>query len=278
MRHASSATWPEHLCVPLMCEECVIGLGIFFLRNEVVVDDTEENFCWTVCHILAGVIRRKRVEQAFQDGLVRLEKSLHGAVDALSATVEMRDPYTSGHQQRVAQFACALGHTLGLTADQLKGLHIAGILHDIGKIAIPAEILTKPGRLSEVEFQLIKVHPQVGYDILKNVEFLWPVARIVQQHHEKWDGTGYPLGLRGDEIALEARLLSVADVMEAMASHRPYRASLGLSVALEEIANGRGTVFDSEVVDACLTLFASEEARQGWTEKGKLPCLSHWKC
>lgn len=276
--HASSDSWSDHLCIPLMCEECVIGLGVFFLRHGQVDDVAEENFCWTLCHVLAGVIRRKRVEQAFQDGLVRLEKSLHGTVDALSATAEMRDPYTSGHQQRVAQLACALGHALGLTADQLKGLHIAGTLHDIGKIAIPAEILAKPGRLSEIEFQLIKGHPQVGYEILQNVEFPWPVARIVQQHHEKLNGAGYPMGLKGEEIVLEARLLAVADVIEAMASHRPYRASLGLDAALEEITQGRGALFDLGVVDACLQLFSHEDAREGWTEKGHLPCLSHWKC
>lgn len=278
LRHPGTETWPPHLCLPLMCEECIIGLGIFFLDREATNDETEENACWSLCNVLAGVMRRKRIEEAFQESLRNLERSLHGTVDALSTATEIRDPYTAGHQQRVAHFACAMGHAMGLPADRIKGIHIAGALHDIGKLSIPAEILAKPGRLSEAEFLLIKGHPQVGYDILKNVEFPWPVADIVRQHHEKCDGTGYPLGLRREELLLEARLLMVADVVEAMASHRPYRPSLGLDRALEEIDRGSGTTFDPQVVEMCLDLFATGEARRGWTEHGRLPCLSHWKC
>jgi putative nucleotidyltransferase with HDIG domain len=167
----------------------------------------------------------------------------------------MRDPYTAGHEKRVAQIAVAIAAELGFDAQRLEGLQIAGYLHDIGKITIPSEILSRPGKLSAAEYTLIKGHAQASHDVLKNVDFPWPVADMVLQHHERIDGTGYPQGLKGEAILLEARILAVADVIEAMASHRPYRPGLGVDKALGEIERGRGTAYDPLVADTCLKLF-----------------------
>ncbi|HXU93924.1 MAG TPA: HD-GYP domain-containing protein, partial [Gallionella sp.] len=181
--------------------------------------------------------------------------SLHDTIQAIAATVEMRDPYTAGHQRRVADLAAGIAGEMGLTHEQIYAINLAGIVHDLGKISIPAEILSKPGRLSPIEYTLVKQHPQAGYDILKGIDFPWPLAQFVLQHHERLDGSGYPQGLKGEEILPEARVLAVADVIEAMASHRPYRAGLGLESALEEISTHRGTLYDSAAVDAALRLF-----------------------
>ncbi|HEY5582496.1 MAG TPA: HD domain-containing phosphohydrolase [Rhodoferax sp.] len=188
----------------------------------------------------------------------QLRTSLLDSITALAAIVEMRDPYTAGHQRRVAQLAIAIAHELQLPQEQVEGVHLAGVVHDVGKIRIPAEILSKPGKLSALEFSLIQEHSQNGYEILKSIAFPWPIAQIVQQHHERLDGSGYPQGLKGDQILLEARIVAVADVVEAMSSHRPYRAALGINSALKEIERGRGTVYDAAVVDACLRLFAEK--------------------
>lgn len=178
-----------------------------------------------------------------------------GAVQALASLIQMKDPYTDGHQRRVADLACAIAAKMGLSDDRIRGLRLAALVHDIGKITVPAGILNKPGRLTEAEFSLIKGHPRTGYDILKKIDFNWPVADIVLQHHERLDGSGYPQGLRGSEILLEARILGVADVVEAMASHRPYRPARGIARALAEIARNAGVLYDSDVVRACLELF-----------------------
>jgi putative nucleotidyltransferase with HDIG domain len=166
-----------------------------------------------------------------------------------------RDNYTAGHQVRVAHLAVAIAEELSLEEVRIEGLKLAAEVHDIGKIGIPAEILTKPGALSELEYKIMQTHPSSGYDILKNIDFPWPLAEIVAQHHEKIDGSGYPEGLRGDDILLEAKIICLADAVEAMASHRPYRPALGIDAALEEIERQRGTLFDENVVDACLRLF-----------------------
>jgi putative nucleotidyltransferase with HDIG domain len=184
-------------------------------------------------------------------------KVLEGSIEAIAMTLEMRDPYTAGHQQRVAHLACAIAEEMNLSEKQIDGLRIAGLIHDLGKVTIPAEILSKPGKLTETEFSIIKNHPQVAYDILKKIDFPWPVADIVLQHHEYLNGTGYPQGLREKNILLEARILTVADIVEAMASHRPYRPALGIDAALDEIKLGRGTKLDPDVVDACLAVFAN---------------------
>jgi len=188
----------------------------------------------------------------------QLRTSLLDSIMALAAMVEMRDPYTAGHQRRVAQLAVAIAQELRLPQEQVEGVHLAGVVHDVGKIRIPAEILSKPGRLTALEFSLIKEHSQNGYEILKSIAFPWPIAQIVQQHHERLDGSGYPQGLKGHQILLEARIVAVADVVEAMSSHRPYRAAQGINSALKEIEQGRGSVYDADVVDACLRLFAEK--------------------
>jgi len=183
-----------------------------------------------------------------------LQAALDGTVRAIGLTTEMRDPYTAGHQRRATDLAVAIALELGLDVDAIDGLRAAGLMHDIGKLAVPAEILSKPSALTEVEMSLIRAHPASAYDILKTVRFPWPVADIVLQHHERLDGSGYPQGLKGDEIRLEAKILCVADVIEAMASHRPYRAALGIDAALEEIETHRGTRYDEAIVDACLRI------------------------
>ena len=184
-----------------------------------------------------------------------MRKSLEDTIDALGRTVEMRDAYTAGHQKRVTELACKIAGEMNLTQDQQYGLRLAGGVHDIGKIRVPSEILSKPGCITDLEFKLIKTHVQSGYDILKNIEFTHPIAEMVLQHHERMNGSGYPRGLKETEILLEARILAVADVVEAIASHRPYRPARGIDVALEEIVANRGILYDPDVVDACVRLF-----------------------
>jgi putative nucleotidyltransferase with HDIG domain len=198
------------------------------------------------------ILVRRRAEEALKESFGKLEKTLECTVNTLSVTTEKRDSYTSGHQKRVAQIAIAIAGEMGMSKDQIQGLHMAGLLHDIGKVAVPLEILSKPGMIGYFEMGIIKMHPQVGYDILKDIQFPWPVAEIVRQHQERFDGSGYPQGLKNREILLEARILAVADVVEAMSSHRPYRPSLGMAVAGEEISKNRSIHYDPEVVDACL--------------------------
>lgn len=195
------------------------------------------------------------LEQRVLERTRQLAKAMDGTITAMALMVEMRDPYTSGHQRRVADLAAALARGLGLPAEEIEGVYMAGLIHDIGKIRVPSGILCLPGRLSEAEFSILKSHPEIGYNILKGIEFPWPVARIVHQHHEKIDGSGYPNSLRGHEISVQARILTVADVVEAMSSHRPYRPALGIDLALEEIFRNRGILYDEDVVDLCLELF-----------------------
>jgi putative two-component system response regulator len=202
----------------------------------------------------------KERTQEVQKAMKRLEKITDGIIHAISLTVETRDPYTAGHQQRVADLARAISMEMGLPEDQVEGIRVAGLIHDLGKIAVPAEILSKPSKLTDSEFNLIKIHPQAAYDILKDIDFPWPLSIVVLQHHERLDGSGYPHGLKGkDGILLEARILAVADVFEAMASHRPYRPALGKEKALDEIRRGKGTSYDPKAVDACIRVISSGE-------------------
>lgn len=187
-----------------------------------------------------------------------LRKSLEQTVEVIAETMDHRDPYTAGHERKVADLCAAIARKLGLSAARTQGLRLAAIIHDLGKIGVPAEILTKPGRLTEIQFALIKEHVQLGYNIVKNVQFPWPIAQMILQHHERLDGSGYPQGLKADEIYLESRILAVADVVEAMSSHRPYRASKGIDAALDEILSKRGILYDPEVVNACVDLFRSD--------------------
>ena len=194
------------------------------------------------------ITERKQAVERWQQGLV-------GIIGAMATALEARDPYTAGHQRRVTTLACAIAQEVGLSKEEINGLRMTATIHDLGKIQVPAEILSKPGKLTDTEFDLIKTHPRVGYDILKGIDFPWPIAQIVLQHHERMNGSGYPNGLKGDEILLEARILAVADVVEAMASHRPYRPAVGLDKALEEIEKNKGKLYDSEVADACIRTF-----------------------
>ena len=200
-------------------------------------------------HLYEG-IKRKHGE---------LQKAMDGVIHAVSLVMETRDPYTAGHQRRVAELARAIAKEMGLSEWQIMGIHIAGLLHDVGKVAVPAEILSKPGKINQYEFSIIKNHCRVGYEILQRIDFPWPVTQVILQHHERLDGSGYPEGLSGEDIVLEARILGVADVVEAMSSHRPYRPALGLDCALQEISQASGILYDSEVVDACLKLLKKNE-------------------
>ena len=204
---------------------------------------------------LERVLLSKTDITALVEGERRVRRALDGAIEAIGRVTEARDPYTAGHQRRVTELAVALADRLGLDSVRVDAVRASGLLHDIGKLSIPAEILAKPSGLSALEMSLIKVHPESAYEVLRTIEFPWPVADIVLQHHERMDGSGYPRGLRGAAILVEARILAVADVVEAMSSHRPYRAALGIDAALEEVERGRGTLYDAEVVDACLELF-----------------------
>jgi putative nucleotidyltransferase with HDIG domain len=205
--------------------------------------------------MVQDISEKKRAEDKAARYLEQLQNAFMRTVEVATTISEMRDPYTAGHEKRVAEIATAIGAEMGFDAARVEGLRVAGYLHDVGKITIPAEILAKPGKLSAVEFALIKGHSDASYDILKGVEFPWPVAEVAHQHHERFDGSGYPQGLKGEGILLEARVMAVADTVEAMSSHRPYRPGLGIDTALAEIERGRGTVYDPVVADACLRLF-----------------------
>ena len=198
---------------------------------------------------------REQVGKELRQSYKKLRKMLKDIVQTVALTVELRDPYTAGHQHRVSQLSSAIARQMNLSPDQVEGIYMTAILHDIGKISVPAEILTKPGRLTEIEMNMLRTHPQVGCDTLEKVDFPWPIAKIVLQHHERMDGSGYPAGLSGKKILLEARILGVADVVEAMSSHRPYRPALGIDKALEEISQNKGILYDPEVVDTCHKLF-----------------------
>ncbi len=208
--------------------------------------------------VVRDVTERKHADERLQQSFRKLERAMESTIRAITLTVETRDRYTAGHQRRVTELACAIGREMGLSGDQVDGIRVAGLLHDIGKVYVPTEILSKPGQLNDVEFAMIKTHPQVGYDILKTIEFPWPIAKIVLQHHERLDGSGYRSGLQGEEILLEARILSVADVVEAMSSHRPYRMALGIDEALAEVSQNSGILYDAKVVDACSALFSDK--------------------
>jgi PAS domain S-box-containing protein len=209
--------------------------------------------------ISEDITERKEAEQKLKDTLESLRKALGTTIQVMVSAVEVRDPYTAGHQIRSANLAHAIATEMGLPQNQIDGIRMAGSIHDIGKLSIPAEILSKPKKLTEGEFSLIKEHSRSGYEMLKDVESPWPLAEIVYQHHERMNGSGYPRNLKGDDILMEARILAVADVVEAMASHRPYRPGLGIDAALNEIEKNRGIFYDETAVDACLRLFREKD-------------------
>ena len=206
-------------------------------------------------HVQYTAKKRREAEEKLEQTLEILKRAVGTTIQILVYALESRDPYTAGHQSRSANLASAIATEMGLDQDKIEGIHMAGIVHDIGKITIPSEILIKPTKLTNIEFSLIKQHSLNGYEMLKNVESPWSLAEIVYQHHERMNGSGYPRNLKGDEILLESRIMVVADVVEAMASHRPYRPALGIEAALEEIEKNKGILYDDAVVDACLILF-----------------------
>ena len=201
----------------------------------------------------------RKSEEELQQSYQKLKKTMDASIYTMSKMIEAKDPYTSGHQYRVCQLAIRIAQEMKLSQDNIEGIRVASLIHDIGKIGLPTEILSKPTKLSDIEFSLIKSHSQIGYDILKSIDFLYPIERIVLQHHERLNGSGYPNNLKGDKILLEAKIIGVADVVEAMSSHRPYRPALGIDKALEEISKNRDTLYDPEVVDACLKLFKEKK-------------------
>ncbi|MDD5647793.1 MAG: HD-GYP domain-containing protein [Dehalococcoidia bacterium] len=264
----ATPNWKE---TPYIIASTITGQGREIGRLEVCyiearTESAEEPFLpeeysllAAICERLGEVITRYTTQQNLQQSYEVLNKTFEDTILAFSTIVEIKDRYTAGHQIRVARIAEAIAQEMNLTPEQVRITHIAGIIHDIGKIYVPADILSRPGRLSDLEFEIIKTHSQYGYDILKTINFPWPIAQIVLQHHERLDGSGYPNGIKGDEILLYTRILTVADVVEAMASHRPYRASLGTDNALQEISNKKGNLYDPDVVNACVKLFTEKD-------------------
>jgi PAS domain S-box-containing protein/putative nucleotidyltransferase with HDIG domain len=243
------------LVAPLLSEAGTIGALSIHAEGADAFDEREIALLSELAADMAFGIVTLRARRAHEQSAARLLGSMEDTIEVIGATVEMRDPYTAGHQLRVATLAAAIAQEMGLTEEQVHGIRLAGMVHDLGKVHIPSEILSKPGKLSRIEFELIKSHPEAGYEILKDVDFPWPIAQIVLQHHERLDGSGYPRGLKADEILLEARIMAVADVVEAMASHRPYRPALGIDLALREISENAGKYYDADAVRICLALF-----------------------
>jgi PAS domain S-box-containing protein len=244
-----------NITLPLSNDGKVFGGLSIYASDTDAFDDEEVRLLEELANDLAyGIVTlRTRVERERQAKFLR--QSLEQFIQAIAFTVEARDPYTAGHQRRVSELATMIARNMGLPDEQVVGIQLAGAIHDLGKIRVPAEILSKPGRLSPIEFELIKTHAQAGYDILKDVAFPWPIADIIFQHHERLDGSGYPQGLKDHQILLESKIMAVADVVEAMSSHRPYRPSLGIDAALEQILSNSSTYYAPEVVDVCVKLF-----------------------
>lgn len=242
------------IAIPLGSRRQPWGVLTLYAGDPTGFDDAEVELLKQLAADLSYGVESMRGRQQHLLDMQRVEETLEATIYALSATMEKRDPYTSGHQIRVARLCVAIAKRMGIDPNTTRGLELAALIHDVGKIEIPSEVLAKPGKLSDAEFALIKIHPEAGYDIVKNIDFPWPVAKIVLQHHERMDGSGYPSGLTGDETLLESKILQVADVVEAISSHRPYRPARGMDVALDEIRRGSGTKFDPRVVEACLVV------------------------
>ncbi|MFN3535083.1 MAG: PAS domain S-box protein, partial [Desulfatiglandales bacterium] len=230
------------------------GSIIWIFSNIRAVKDPQGKILYLEGSI-EDITERTLAQEEFLKSVDKLRRLFVGTIQALSTTIETRDLYAAGHQRRVSALVRSIAQEMGLSADIVEGIRVAGLVHDIGKISVPIELLSKPTRLTEAEFLIIKIHPQSGYEILKDLDFPWPVAEIVLQHHERLDGSGYPRNLKGDQIILEARIIAVADVVESMASHRPYRPALGIDAALEEITQNSGLLYDERTVNACVSLF-----------------------
>ena len=263
---AQSHGYRSSISLPLKQAGHVIGVLSIYSAESDVFDPEEVELLNELADGIGFGISALRDRLGRIAARKRLRQGLEVTVEALASTVERRDAYTAGHQRRVSEIATAIARRMGLSEDVIGGLRLASIIHDVGKIQVPAEILGKPVRLTPLEFALIKEHAQAGYDIVKGIDFPWPVADIVLQHHERLDGSGYPKGLRGEDILIEAKILAVADVMEAMMSHRPYRAALGIDAALAEIEKGKGTLYEPAAVEACAALL-----REGFAPRDATP-------
>jgi PAS domain S-box-containing protein len=229
--------------------------SIIWIRANIWSIRDENNNILHYEGIVEDISDRIQKEESLKTSAEKLKNAMLGTINVVATIVEQRDPYTAGHQFSVSELASAISKEMGLTNNQIEGVRIAGLIHDVGKIAIPAEILSKPVKLSKIERSMVEFHPQAGYDMLKGIEFPWPILDAILQHHERINGSGYPLNLKGDEINIYARILSIADVVEAMSSHRPYRPSLGIDAALDEIEKNKDILYDEKVVNACLNLF-----------------------
>jgi len=243
------------LLAPMLCQGDILGALLLQCRKPNAYQEEDLSLLSGLANVAAIAIHNAQLVKESQIQAGRLRAAFDGIIETISAAAEIRDPYTAGHQKRVAHLATAIAETLGLDQNSVESVRIASLVHDLGKLGIPAEILTKPSRLTDTETEIIKTHTGAAYRILRSIDFPWPIAETVYQHHERLDGSGYPRGLRGDEVSLEARIIGVADVVEAMASHRPYRPALGLEAALEEVRANIGVGFDTSVGEACLALF-----------------------
>ena len=256
------------VALPLKYEEKVLGVLTIYASEPETFDKSEidrlmglaNDLAYGIC-ALRTRIERIQAGKEIELHVDKLQKALSGTIKVVASTVEVRDPYTAGHQRRVATLAKAIAEEMALPDHQVEGIFMAGVVHDLGKIYVPAEILSKPSRLNDIEFNLIRTHSQVGYDLLKTIDFPWPIAQIVYQHHEKLNGSGYPQGLPAEQILTEAKIICVADVVEAMASHRPYRPAMGVEAALEHIQRESGVLYDAAAVDICLRLFSEKNFR-----------------
>jgi len=264
-KHALKRGYSSSIALPLKDKAKTFGALNICAREPDAFDNEEISLLKELAGDLSyGILSlrnralQKKSEKELKQTLKKLRGALGGTIQVIESIVEERDPYTAGHQRRVTDLARSIAKEMSLSGDQIDAIRMAGPIHDIGKISVPSEILSKPTRLTEPEFELIKEHPRVGYEILKNIDFPWPIAEIVLQHHERLDGSGYPDGLKNGQILMEARVLGVADVVEAMSSHRPYRAGLGKEKALEEIKKNKGILYEPEAVDACIKLFTNK--------------------
>ncbi len=249
------------LLVPMMSQGEPVGVLQVQSNRRNAYSDEDGDLLAGLANVAAISIQNALLVDEARRATAEVRQGLEGTIKAVALTTEMRDPYTAGHQERVARLACAIAREMGISEERVQGLRVVGLLHDVGKVSVPAEILSKPTALTSVEFSLVKGHAQTGYEILKGIVFPWPVAQIVLEHHERLDGSGYPRGLKGEEISLEARILAVADVVEAMASHRPYRPAVGMDAAVAVIRDGRGTLYDAAVADTCVALITKQGFR-----------------
>ena len=249
------------ILIPLKHNGKILGLINIFSDHRNSFKEQENEILLKIANNLSNDIRGVKLEILLKDTTKQLQRALYETIDAITLMSEIKDPYTSGHQKRVAIISSAIAAELGLSKDMIDGIYVAGLLHDVGKISVPNDILSKPGKLNEGEFMIIKNHPIVSYSILEHIEFPWPIASIVTQHHERIDGSGYPHGIQGKEMSIESRILSVADVVEAMTAHRPYRPALGLKKALSEIDHNKGILYDREITEACIKVFREKKVK-----------------